>query len=345
MYNILNIKSKILDYKLGFVDSFAQIELIMDQPNTITVIDSNINKLYLSINRKSNIVIECNEEAKTLVGAGYLLNELKDRKANIKTKLIVIGGGVIQDLVGFCASIYCRGIEYTLIPTTLLAQTDSCVGGKTSINLNGRKNILGTFYPPTDIIIYTGFLKTLSELDYLSGMGEIYKFHILQNKIKEFDFTNNSEKMILDGLAYKIDILSRDEFDKGERKFLNFGHTFGHALESTSNNTIPHGIAVIIGSIIAITISKELGYQVNDYELSVEIGYKMLRSSNLVFEKEWFDINKLLEIIKSDKKSTGKLTMVLINSKPVLADVENIAILENILNKIYESIRLCNTVS
>lgn len=338
MYNILNIKSKILDYKLGFADSLAQIESIIDQPNTITIVDSNIDKLYSSINRKSNIVVECNEEAKTLVGADHLLNELNNRKANTKTKLVVIGGGIMQDLVGFCASIYCRGIEYTLIPTTLLAQTDSCVGGKTSINLNGRKNILGTFYPPTDIIIYTGFLKTLSELDYLSGMGEIYKFHILQNKIKEFDFTNSSEEMILDGLKYKIDILSRDEFDKGERKFLNFGHTFGHAMESTSNNVIPHGIAVIIGCMVATTISKQLGYNVNDYELLMEKGYQMLKNSNLVFKKEWFDLNKLLEIIKSDKKSTGKLTMVLIDDKPILADIENIIILENILNKIYESI-------
>lgn len=338
MYNILNIKSKISDYKLGFVDSLSQIELIIDQPNTITVIDANVNRLYPSIRRENNIVIECNEEAKTLTGAGYLLNILKDKKANIKTKLIVIGGGVMQDLVGFCASIYCRGIEYILIPTTLLAQTDSCVGGKTSINLDGRKNILGTFYPPTDIIIYAGFLKTLSNLDYLSGLGEIYKFYILQNKIQEFDFINDNEEMIMDGLTYKISILSIDEFDKGERKFLNFGHTFGHALESTSNNIIPHGIAVVIGCMIATTVSKQLGYNINNYELIMEYGYQIIKNSNLKFEKEWFNINKLLEIIKSDKKSTGKLTMVLINANPILADVEDVIILENILNQIYESI-------
>jgi len=210
--------------------------------------------------------------------------------------------------------------------------------GKTSINLDGRKNLLGTFYPPKEIIIYTKFLQTLPELDYLSGMGELYKFHILQNKINLFNIENNIETMILDGLKYKIDILSRDEFDKGERKFLNFGHTFGHALESTSDNVIPHGIAVIIGCMIAITISKQLGYNIDDYELSMEKGYQMLKNSNLAFKKEWFDINKLLEVIKSDKKSTGKLTMVLINDKPILADVEDIIILENILNKIYESI-------
>jgi 3-dehydroquinate synthase len=178
MYSTLNIKSKILDYKLSFINSLSLIELIINQSDVITVIDSNVNDLYPSLQKNSNIIIECNEEVKTLDGVIMLLNKLKDKKVNIKTKLLVIGGGIIQDLVGFCASIYCRGIEYILVPTTLLSQADSCVGGKTSINFDKRKNILGTFYPPTDIIIYTGFLKTLPKLDYLSGMGEIYKFYI-----------------------------------------------------------------------------------------------------------------------------------------------------------------------
>jgi len=338
MYNILDIKSKVLDYRLGFTDSLEQIQLIMEQDNTITVIDSNVEKLYPTLHRRSNIVLDSYEHIKTLKGAEVLLNTLKDRKANINTTLVVIGGGILQDLVGFCASVYCRGIDYILVPTTLLAQADSCVGGKTSINLDSRKNLLGTFYPPKEIIIYTKFLKTLPKLDYLSGMGELYKFHILQNKINLFDVEGDVEDMILDSLKYKIDILSRDEFDKGERKFLNFGHTFGHALESTSNNTIPHGIAVIIGSIIAISISKELGYNVKDYNMSLEKGYQMLKDSGITFKQEWFNLNKLLEIIKSDKKSTGKLTMVLINNQSILADLENIIILENILNKIYESI-------
>ena len=169
-------------------------------------------------------------------------------------------------------------------------------------------------------------------------MGEIYKFHILQNNIKQFDIKNEVEPMILNGLNYKIDILLRDEFDKGERKSLNFGHTFGHALESTSNNTIPHGIAVIIGCMIAMSISKELGYNVEDYDISMGKGYQMLKDSNLVFKQNWFQPDELLNIIKSDKKSTGKLTMVLIDSKYILADIEDVSILNNILNKIYESI-------
>jgi 3-dehydroquinate synthase len=338
MYNILNIKSQVSDYKLGFVNSLDSVISVMQQDNTITIIDSNIEALYPMLRRQSNIILDSYEDAKTLKGVELLLNTLKDRKANINTTLIAIGGGILQDLVGFCASVYCRGINYILVPTTLLSQTDSCVGGKTSINLDSRKNLLGTFYPPKEIIIYTKFIETLSHLDYLSGMGEIYKFHILQNNIKQFDIKNEVEPMILNGLNYKIDILLRDEFDKGERKSLNFGHTFGHALESTSNNTIPHGIAVIIGCMIAMSISKELGYNVEDYDISMGKGYQMLKNSNLVFKQNWFQPDELLNIIKSDKKSTGKLTMVLIDSKYILADIEDVSILNNILNKIYESI-------
>ena len=178
MHNILNIKSKVSDYHLGFINDIEDIEQHIDKPNAITFIDSNVNRLYPSLNRDSNVVIETSEEVKSYQGALKILEALVENKANVQTSLVVIGGGVLQDLIGFCASIYCRGIEYTLFPTTLLSQTDSCIGGKTSINLNSRKNILGTFYPPTEIIIYSDFINTLTTLDYYSGMGEIYKFYI-----------------------------------------------------------------------------------------------------------------------------------------------------------------------
>ena len=338
MYNILNIPSKVNNYTLGFIDQIEEIENLIDQENTITIIDSNVNKLYPNLQRNSNTVIECTEEAKTLNGASIILSKLSFLKANVRTKLVVIGGGVLQDVVGFCASIYSRGVEYILVPTTLLAQTDSCVGGKTSINFESRKNILGTFYPPSQIIIYPEFLNTLNKVDYISGLGEIYKFHILQNKIDQFNPYSNIESMILNGLQYKIDILSRDEFDKGERKFLNYGHTFGHALESVSNHEIPHGLAVILGSMIATRLASKLEYQVNNYDIILDKGVSLIRDSKLVLKSEWFDLNKLLSIIKSDKKSTGKLTMVLVDNKPFLEDVEEVIILEEILKHTYESI-------
>lgn len=338
MYNILNIKSKVSDYKLGFVDSLDLIQALIERDNTITIIDSNVNKLYPTLQRQTNIVLDSYEDTKTLKGSETLLNILKDRKANIKTTLVVIGGGILQDLVGFCASIYCRGIDYIFVPTTLLAQTDSCVGGKTSINLDNRKNLLGTFYPPKEIIIYTKFLETLSNLDFLSGMGEIYKFHILQDIIKQFDVESSVESMILDGLTYKIDILTRDEFDKGERCFLNYGHTFGHALESISNHKIPHGLSVVLGSMIATRIAKKLRYTVQDYDTIITKGVYLIHKSKLKLQPEWFDPKNLLEIVKSDKKSTGQLTMVLVDHKPFLENIKNSHIVEEALKETYESI-------
>jgi 3-dehydroquinate synthetase len=144
--------------------------------------------------------------------------------------------------------------------------------------------------------------------------------------------------MILDSLKYKIDILSRDEFDKGERKFLNFGHTFGHALESTSDHKIPHGIAVILGSMIAVRLSNNLGYKVDNYDFIIKTGIELVRRANITFSSEWFNFYPLMEIVKSDKKSTGKLTMVLIDDKPFLENIEDISILIETLKQTYESI-------
>jgi 3-dehydroquinate synthase len=338
MHSKMIIKSKIRDYKLEFIDSFDDINELIRSENTITIMDSNIARLYPQIQSPDNLEIDCTEDAKTMERVNALLIYLAERKANIKTKLIVIGGGVLQDLVGFCASIYCRGIDYVLIPTTLLAQTDSCIGGKTSINFLNKKNILGTFYPPTRILINTNFLKTLNKIDYLSGLGEIYKFHILQDKIKNFNIDNEIRAMIEDGLKYKVDILSKDEFDKGDRRFLNYGHTFGHALESISNHEIPHGLGVIFGCMIATRITHKLNFINKNYDCILYKGIEIIRESKLKLKKEWFDFENLLNIAKSDKKNTGKITMVLVNSKPFLKNIEELELLKESIKETYESI-------
>jgi 3-dehydroquinate synthase len=338
MHSTLNINSKIKNYSVEFVSSLTAIIDLISNSNTISFIDSNIVELYPELNLANIISVKCSEDVKNLEGASLIYSALVEKKANINSKLVVIGGGILQDLVGFCSSTYCRGIDYILIPTTLLAQVDSCVGGKTSLNFKNKKNILGTFYPPSKIIIYPKFIQTLSNLDLISGFGEIYKFHILQDNILNFNIQLDLTKMIYDGLKFKIDVLSRDEFDKGERKYLNFGHTFGHALETISLYKIPHGVAVSIGCMIAVMLSKELGYTINNFQKVLNDGLKLVRSSNIKFKQEWFDFDQLMHIIKSDKKSTGKLTMVLIDNKPFLRDIEEHDILLTILKKIYETI-------
>jgi 3-dehydroquinate synthetase len=129
-----------------------------------------------------------------------------------------------------------------------------------------------------------------------------------------------------------------DEFDRAERKFLNFGHTFGHALESTSGYKIPHGIAVVVGCMIALTISKLYGFKVPDYEIAIEKGKELLGKSSIAFEPAWFDFKNLITATKADKKSTGNLTMVLINTVPVLENAEKLDIVETAIQQIYESI-------
>jgi 3-dehydroquinate synthase len=338
MHSTLEVQSRIKNYTIHFIKDLSKVETLTDQPNTITFIDQNVAKLYPNLYRKANIVVECVENTKTLEGTHNIFDTLIEQKANIQTKLLVIGGGILQDLIGFCASTYCRGIEYNLIPTTLLSQADSCLGGKTSINVKGKKNILGTFYPPNNIYICTEFLKTLTSLDYCSGLGEVYKFHILENKIDQFDIDGDIEDMIYKGLLFKGDILSRDEFDKGERKYLNFGHTFGHALETTSQNNLPHGIAVILGSMIASRIAHKLQYKVSNYDLLLQKGIKLTHKAGIKLEQSWFDLNNLLEIVKSDKKSTGKLTMVLSTDHNFLQDVEDTDLIKQALQETYESI-------
>jgi len=340
MHSELKIKSKNKEYCVVFVDNLDFVENEIDQPNTITFIDSNVACLYPSLgeNKTSVYCINCVENVKTLSGVIDIFNCMIASKANARTKLIVIGGGILQDLVGFCASTYCRGIDYVLVPTTLLAQADSCIGGKTSINFQDKKNIVGSFYPPYKIIIYPDFTDTLTNLDFISGLGEIYKFHILQNNIEEFVYDQNIQKLIYNGLKYKSHIIEIDEYDRAERKMLNFGHTFGHAFESVSEYEVPHGVAVILGSIVAIMISKNLGYHVDKYEAIIEAGMRLLRETNIQFRKEWFDYEKLNNVIKFDKKSTGKLTMVLFDAKPVIVDVEKIDMMQPILDNLYESI-------
>lgn len=339
MYSHLNIKSKIQDYSVEIVDSLDKILDLCQQSNSFIIVDQKVADLYPSLNNEKYIKINCVENAKTLDGTAALVSALIDHKCNTSSKLIAIGGGILQDLVGFVASIYARGIEYSLVPTTLLSMVDSCIGGKTSINFKSRKNILGTFYPPSHIIIYPEFANSLSKLDYLSGLGEVYKFHILQNKIDQFDQDMDKAFLIYDSLQYKTQIILIDEFDKKERKFLNFGHTFGHAIESVSDNNIPHGIAVIIGSMIASRVSIKLGYMVPKIDLILNKGNELLRSSGLSFEKKWFDTDTLLEFAKSDKKNNGKINMVLLDGSDICVQpVEDYNSIQYAIKETYETI-------
>jgi 3-dehydroquinate synthase len=211
-------------------------------------------------------ILEAFEPNKNIDTVLMLCEKMTQLSSKRNTVLISIGGGIVQDITGFVANVLYRGIKWIYIPTTLLAMCDSCIGGKSSLNFKEYKNLLGSFYPPDKIIVCLDFLKTLSIVDYYSGLGEVVKFNILAGiqgltriESKIDDLLNRGSKELSEfihtSLQFKKEFIEKDEFDKGERIFLNFAHTFGHAFETTSSYQIPHGTAVVLGMITANYIS------------------------------------------------------------------------------------------
>lgn len=248
------IKSKIHDYRVTFTDNFKDT---LEYKNAIYIIDENVKYLYNLFEIEPQLIINATENAKTFSVIDGTIKTLLSYPIHKETILVAIGGGIIQDLTAFISSILYRGISWIFYPTTLLAQADSCIGSKSSININGLKNQVGTFYPPTEIFIDFHFLKTLSVSDYNSGIGEIIKIGFLTNKA----FWETIDKdSIIQSLKAKKKIIEKDEFDKSERNLLNYGHTFGHAIEAGTKYKIPHGLAVIIGMDIENYISMRKRY-------------------------------------------------------------------------------------
>lgn len=279
LYNItqeLIIKSKIKDYyNLKFIEdlNITIQNLIIDECN-LFIIDENVSKYFnhelnnLLLNSRI-LYIKSGENAKTLEYIQIVIEELININIKRNNKIIAIGGGVTQDIVAFISTILFRGIEWIFFPTTLLAQCDSCIGSKSSINFLKYKNLLGTFNPPTNIYINLKFLNTLSISDIKSGIGEMYHYFLpfnidaaieLNNKYDEVIFNREILKdFIFKSLTIKKNIIEIDEFDKDIRHVFNYGHTFGHAIESISNYDIVHGQAVTLGMDLANFISFKLG--------------------------------------------------------------------------------------
>ena len=210
------------------------------------------------------ITLEMNESVKTLDGASTILMELAQLGVVRGNVLVAVGGGALQDLVTLAASIYMRGLEWIYVPTTLMSMLDSCIGGKSSINLGPYKNLLGNIYPPSSVYIDKGFLTTLNNVDIACGLAEGVKICFASSPLDSGKFeelianwrsTSNVdflEQAIFLSLEKKQWFVEIDEFDKKERKLLNFGHSFGHALEAATAFSIPHGIGVFIGMHTAI---------------------------------------------------------------------------------------------
>lgn len=252
----MRIKAHSKDYEVLFEDNFSFLQKLATEENIFWVVDCKVKELYekeMSFLKEQKYVfcLEALEENKTIETALCICEEITQLHSKRNTKIVSIGGGIIQDITGFVANVLYRGIQWTYIPTTLLAQCDSCIGGKTSLNYKQYKNLLGTFYPPDKIIICPKFVQTLSHKDYYSGLGEVVKFNIMAGTdamvLLQKDLTSILErddmvlqKYIEQSLRFKQTFIEEDEYDKGVRVLLNFAHTFGHAIETVTAYRIPH---------------------------------------------------------------------------------------------------------
>jgi 3-dehydroquinate synthase len=247
MKDELNIKSKNKDYSVTYCNCNYNIN-----KNDVVFIDNNVYNLYPNILSNNIYKFDATENNKNINSVLDFINYLMEINFTKNNNIIVIGGGITQEVGGFAAAIYKRGVSWYYIPTTILAMTDSCIGSKVSLN-HISKNILGMMEAPNKVFISESFLKTLNEDDILSGIGEALKLSLIGNIFDLFmEKYNNKNYIDLIKIAslVKKEVIEFDEFEKHHRKVLNYGHTFGHALEAVTNYYIPHGIGVMFGMVI-----------------------------------------------------------------------------------------------
>ena len=259
------------------------------------------------------MVMPDGERSKTLAELQKLAEKLVSLGADRHSVLLALGGGVVGDVGAFLASIYMRGVPVVQIPTTLLAQVDSAIGGKTGVNLKAGKNLLGTFHQPIAVLVDPDVLSTLAEREYRSGLFEAMKYGVIRNPAifqlmesqREALLRRNGEvleTLIADCIRVKAEVVGRDERESGERRILNFGHTIGHALEAETNyRQLLHGEAVGWGMIAACLVGSEM--RVTDAETAERI--IALVKSYGPLPKVKVDGKRILKRLASDKKTVG----------------------------------------
>lgn len=306
---------------------FSSLRKIIDDEfspdKCIVITDSNIysiykdkiqNELLLNSPNYFLISIQPGESSKSQMVRDELENKIIDLKPSRSTLLIALGGGVVGDLTGFLASTLLRGIRYVQVPTTILAQVDSSIGGKTGINTKHSKNLIGTFYHPKLVLIDTNFLITLNDEEYFNGFAEILKsmlikskegFTLIENnigKVKSRDYDTISD-LISRSIKIKNEIVKADPFENGLRKILNFGHTIGHAIEALSNYQIKHGFAVIEGILVESYLSYiKNGLTLNEFNRIQKVIEKLELDKKHRYQ---FKIEKILDTMEYDKKKLG----------------------------------------
>ena len=316
--------SKSIDFK-----SYDQILIITDKNvyNTqMKFLKENMKETHIN-----EYIINPGEESKTIEVYQDIINYCIEIGMTRKSLIIAFGGGVVGDLGGFVASTYMRGIDVVQIPTTLLSQVDSSVGGKTGINLGNYKNIIGTFYQPKLTYINTEALKTLPKEEFIDGMSEVIKYSIIYD-YEFLDFliknsqnilnkdTKTIKDMVHKCISIKADIVEKDEREGNIRKILNLGHTFGHGIEKLGN--ISHGKSVSIGMNMAFILSHEIKNISSEY---YEEFLEVCRIYELPLTYKNLKEEEILELMKSDKKNSfSKINLVIPKKRGIVEITDKI---------------------
>jgi 3-dehydroquinate synthase len=307
-----------IDTLFDFSD-YSKLFIITDE----TVAPLYLDKLKNGLPAQTpEIILPSGESAKDIQHLTKIWQQMIAEQLDRKSLIINLGGGVIGDIGGFAASTYMRGIDFINIPTTLLAQVDESVGGKTMIDFHGIKNIVGTFYQPSAVIIDIESLKTLPKRQLLNGFAEIIKHGLIKDK-QYFDLVTRkkpadfSEEELIEIISrsneIKAEFVESDEKESGMRKIVNYGHTIGHAIEALSlqtENPLLHGEAISIGMVVENNIAVQLGLLPEEINQTVK---QKLLMTGLPTKIPNFKTDKILEKIKLDKKNAhGKINFTLI---------------------------------
>lgn len=277
----------------------------------------NIMEPYLDRGIFHLHIIEDGEAGKSLHSVVKILEHMKSLDFKRTSTLVSIGGGSTSDTVGMAASMYMRGVNYVSIPTTLLSMVDASLGGKNAVNLNGVKNLLGSFYSPAVVNIDTSLVGKMPQLLLTDGMGEIAKYSIAQDRelyqmlstvnIEELLKNSDSlDSLIMNCVRDKMDLVQKDEFDLlGKRIILNFGHTMGHAIESATDFSIGHGTAVAIGMLLELDLGAQLGFINREMLQTASSLLKKLNLPSSIDKSLISDLStRMISVVSSDKKAT-----------------------------------------
>ncbi len=298
----------------------------------VVICDTNIEKLHLESLKKilasdeirvETVVIKAGEEYKTLDTVYEIYENLAGLNVSRKDTILAFGGGVTGDIAGFVAATWLRGVDYIQVPTTLLSMVDSSIGGKTGVDLKYGKNLVGAFKQPKLVVIDTEFLKTLPKLQLSSGMAEVIKAGLIKDEslvdllISSTDFDKDKDEIILKAINVKKEIVEADEFEKYERMLLNFGHTFGHAIEKYYDfKGMTHGQAVAMGMYL-ITENKEVMSVIeallSKYELKTVCEIPM---------------KEIISLSENDKKANGDRLNIVTVDKIGKGEIKNISFKE-----------------